>query len=138
MIAAPPVPSPMPLGGGFVQGWACVDKVGASPSPTTTPSPLADLAPSTPMPTTVAVWGKLGQDCAATSWATPYPAANVTVAAGAAASVPPSSYSGNGGWTRDVGGYAGPMVAVVALAVLAVLAVIVWARKGAGLEEGDE
>jgi hypothetical protein len=61
-----PVPSPMPAGGGLVAGWTCNDRTSPSPSPV-------------PLSTPVAVPVRVGQDCAVSSWATPYPTQPVTV-----------------------------------------------------------
>jgi hypothetical protein len=86
LALAAPVPSPHPSGG-IVDAWTCVDRMGPSPYPTTTPSPQG--LGTTPMPTTVAVYGRLATDCAATSYgpfAPPAPAPSVAVDV----SVPPA------------------------------------------------
>lgn len=84
-FAAAPVPAPSQPPGSEVTAWTCQDRNGPSPYPTTssTPMPVADAAPGvtspSPAPTTVMVYGRLGQDCAATAYGLPAPGPTVYV-----------------------------------------------------------
>ena len=93
-----PSPAPYPATGGDPALWTCNDRT--SPAPTTYPSPVADLAPATPMPTTTPV--KVGEDCAVSTWnarpavpvTVPTPTVAVTVAASSCTTDTPCTVQG--------------------------------------------